>query len=1229
MSNDPFNFQKVQTRKEFRHLPPGHNMDQRKYSFDEQDHPSKSNKKFGATAIALAIVSSLCACMVGYEIVRANLSSDLPDTTLTTLKKKSLLVSKPDSKGSRFIASGNEGEDDYQLLILKEQNRQQGEKIKLLRQELMEKMQNAQEIKSSLFKYEGEAGDRTMIAELQRELTTKHQQGDQLKIKISYLDIETTELQKKITQLEVTRDTLMGMMENVQASYGHEKAALKEQFNVAQNSVLAEKAEVEKKLQVLELTQQLLADALRQKSISIEKLEEELAFNELIVTDKSAELHLLLLQHSLSDEKTRKDTLELVTNIEFELTAHEIAKQKFLTALNDKATLIAELENEYIEQERLSTSRGTLLSGLENRANENARDFILTLELEALRTQQMQLEHGQTVQTHQNQHQENKKKIEDLEATLKLKESQMSPKELEMLSLVDLHYFNDQVAANQLEGVVTSHHVESIKGEILDRQLQTAHSKISELERLQEELNHSSFASLQYNDQLSRQLAGKELQLADHELQLRLIVESHQNGKQSAGEEAQKLVDLIETEQLHNQLLAAELEAAKKEAEVQKNLTILLEARLEVLGEETNYLEEALHGNKKAKADAEQHMNTIVLKHAEEIDRAANLESELGLAMQQLFDREAALAMMEDALKQKEREFTLTQDAHKDSKGKLEGTANLFGMRLESLLLETNELEAALKTAKVLLDGKESELDSFKSNSEEQISALKQHNSNEAERATRLEYALKNNSHQLEHREADLSVLRENLNRKESDLEKLANTHQETKAKLEESVYLLGVRLEALLLESSQLELAVSTSASLLMRKDAELAQIKDGHHASKGKLEDSANLLGLRLEALLLEANVLEEALSTSKLLLDQREKDLATIKLDKDAAEQQITLLRQNHSNEQYRSTNLEVDLETALQVLLDKEVAIAKLYDALDQKENELAQTKANHHELKEKFDSSSELITNRIEELSLEASHLEKALISSKAALDQRENELATLKSHKNDAEKQANYFKEHHANEYNRASNLENHLELTSERLSENEAALTKLKEALKQKESEFSQFHVHHSEVKGNLEEMTNILSTRLELLADEASELESALEVARSHLDYKEKTQRETIDLLENDLVANLQKVIDLESSISDLKEQLEDESRSRKQLQRQLANSAGKEGAHGEVQYLKEHLAKLAEEANKLEDALALERQEKHFITTELSNAQYQLERLSKLVDNNNANSSTADKH
>ena len=72
----------------------------------------------------------------------------------------------------------DEGSDDssyenYQVRLLQDQNRKQANKIKALRQELLEKMHAMHEIKANLFKQEGDPRDKAKIADLSQRLEEK------------------------------------------------------------------------------------------------------------------------------------------------------------------------------------------------------------------------------------------------------------------------------------------------------------------------------------------------------------------------------------------------------------------------------------------------------------------------------------------------------------------------------------------------------------------------------------------------------------------------------------------------------------------------------------------------------------------------------------------------------------------------------------------------------------------------------------------------------------------------------------------------------------------------------------------------------------------------------------------------------------------------------------------------------------------------------------------------
>ncbi|MGZ3732542.1 MAG: hypothetical protein ACXU9U_02220, partial [Parachlamydiaceae bacterium] len=112
------------------------------------------------TALALSLASCLLMGAVGYGTIRE--TSLTAATTSSIHEPKASLIAKKSQSFSLSSADNflDEEDDNYQIKQLKEHNAKQAAKIKALRQELIEKMQDLYAVKAHLFKQEGDPRDK-------------------------------------------------------------------------------------------------------------------------------------------------------------------------------------------------------------------------------------------------------------------------------------------------------------------------------------------------------------------------------------------------------------------------------------------------------------------------------------------------------------------------------------------------------------------------------------------------------------------------------------------------------------------------------------------------------------------------------------------------------------------------------------------------------------------------------------------------------------------------------------------------------------------------------------------------------------------------------------------------------------------------------------------------------------------------------------------------------------
>lgn len=336
------------------------------FKFDENDKrnlnantflQSKQKKK----AIALSVASCLFISLVGYEIVREGSSELMANHAEIELNAS---YKKPSLENEFTARLGNlfeDDEDDHEIRQLKENNARQSARIRALRQELLEKVQNIYAIKADLFKQEGSPKDKEKIAELARKLQEKDQQ-----IQASTNNI--AKLERKIAELEKERLSLLAQKNGVQKLKDEEISALREEMDGVSQITQSERTELEKRIRTLEATQYHLVESLEKKTEAITILEKEINIqSELKQQLEGAQLALIAKTELLEQEEAKKRLLEhQLAQHESQVSTFE-EKQEHLLAL-EKALVSLSLDSEYMEK-TLESSQLTINSQAETLAS--------------------------------------------------------------------------------------------------------------------------------------------------------------------------------------------------------------------------------------------------------------------------------------------------------------------------------------------------------------------------------------------------------------------------------------------------------------------------------------------------------------------------------------------------------------------------------------------------------------------------------------------------------------------------------------------------------------------------------------------------------------------------------------------------------------------------------------------------------------------------------------------
>jgi len=125
---------------------------------------------------------------------------------------------------------GELNEEEGRLKQLEKINKEQAAEIYALRQERSSKLENIHEIKAHLFKQESDPKDKARISELLQKNDEKEQEILALSAKLETLKIESSDLEKKVQQLNLAKVALIDVIESHRGTKEQEQSGLKQKI---------------------------------------------------------------------------------------------------------------------------------------------------------------------------------------------------------------------------------------------------------------------------------------------------------------------------------------------------------------------------------------------------------------------------------------------------------------------------------------------------------------------------------------------------------------------------------------------------------------------------------------------------------------------------------------------------------------------------------------------------------------------------------------------------------------------------------------------------------------------------------------------------------------------------------------------------------------------------------------------------------------------------------------
>lgn len=179
--------------------------------------------------------------------------------------------------------------ESYQIRILRNQNQIQGEKIKVLREELLEATQKLHELKPHLFK-QGNPADQERIADLVMQLGQKEEALNRISSTKRDMEQELSQARKKLSELDTIKDALTAMVEKHKIAKEQNAENYRTQIEELRAAADSEKRILKSKIKEHENNLERYKTAIGEKHKTIDRLDAITTAQEAALAQKEQEL---------------------------------------------------------------------------------------------------------------------------------------------------------------------------------------------------------------------------------------------------------------------------------------------------------------------------------------------------------------------------------------------------------------------------------------------------------------------------------------------------------------------------------------------------------------------------------------------------------------------------------------------------------------------------------------------------------------------------------------------------------------------------------------------------------------------------------------------------------------------------------------------------------------------------------------------------------------------------
>lgn len=861
--------------------------------------------------------------------------------------------------------------ESYQIRILRNQNLLQAEKIKVLREELLEVNQKLHELKPHLFK-KSDPADQERIAELTQLLSEKESHLTKLNENKRSVETELAYAKKKLSELETVKDALTDMVEKHRSNNEQNTAEFRKNIEELREIASNEKNQLLKKIQQHEVQKEQLSQTLEDRNKTVARLDAVASSLDSRLTKKNLQL-----------ENLKKKIVSLYDDILATTEAYTLHHHNQEMAIQG---LSANLESEKIKNRQLAEfkeqlhwlsdvfegSKSLLHNEIENLKEDLKKEIALNKELSEAKSQ-LDLKRNELsviLATHVEYKNDMEQYVKDLVASIEKEQIRSKALESQYNEIQIQQEAGKQYAASlegilaETEEILSTKHAE-LEAANANHMLLTG-SLLLQLENADTALDHHH----SYQETFEKYLALLDLQTniveqarsEHHEQILQGHKETYQNWQDKLAklteehqikerELTQKLKEALakhESGQASIQDLTVVLEDAKRQSEF---LASELASHQQILSEKEEQLRNLQESQQYAYNQLETRFNSLAQDLEQELHHSYNLEAVLQSAADHLVNLEGNVAEQTDWNRQLKTElenalgsYQEEQKSNRDLQEKSERLSEELEEKLHLLSLAQN------KASTIDYDNQD-----LARQNDELYSKLKE-----------LEDQL---AKEMEKGQLQANLI-ENLH---TDLEKSPSTRSDTynHDALADLQVALAIKNEELLLQKVQNEeilnaLSIQLEANKLDFKDyaakaeADINNLQnalneeqnwstfledDGRFARQNYLEERSNLRNLQdiYQDVHQRNGNLEELLEIAQLAMESKNAEIAML-----ASEQEHL----NKTNEDLRR-QLSEELEAERKAHQDARETLASLRDAHDDLSQKTRQHLEAHHDLESQY------------------------------------------------------------------------------------------------------------------------------------------------------------------------------------------------------------------------------------------------------------------------------------